>query len=168
MVEAAAPRPRDVGDHPIQNLAALFVGIEVLINEVPQKPPALRDPDSIGALNRRNRLRIVLEIREKISHTRQAESHDYWILRGVNEFVDLAGGEAVVEMYEMRIRCELARNVAAEAPFLTTNCLASACRQVADCDCAPPTRSVVNRVALPAIWPQHDVSQRPIIALPRR
>ena len=58
MVEASASRSRDMGDHSIEHLATLLVGIEVLIQQVTQKAPALRNSERCGTSHVRRRLVI--------------------------------------------------------------------------------------------------------------
>ena len=104
MVKASASRAGYVSDHAIHHLPAFLVGVEILVDEVPQKASALRNPHRISAFYRRRRLRIVFQIRKKIAHRGQSHSHHCWVLRGIDQFVNLAGNKAAIEMNIMRIR----------------------------------------------------------------
>src|SRR5438270_1517146 len=118
MVEASTSRAGYVGDHAIHHLPALLVGIEVLVNKMPKKASALRDCYRINALYRRCCLRIVFQKREKIAHRCQPNFHDCWVLRGVDQLVNLARNKAAIEMKVMRIGSELPIDHVRKAPII--------------------------------------------------
>src|SRR5580704_6066054 len=60
MVETAAARARDVSNDAVHHLAALLVGVKVLVKKVPQKTAALRNANSVDALYGRGGLRLIL------------------------------------------------------------------------------------------------------------
>src|SRR5260370_6849400 len=103
MVKTAAAGAGHVSDHTIHHLAALLVGVEVLIKEVAQEAPALRYPYSVNSAHRSHSLGIVFQIGEKVAHRSQSQSHHSGILGHVNQLVDLAGNKTTVEMDEMRV-----------------------------------------------------------------
>src|SRR5437879_136845 len=97
MIEASPARSRYVRQHAIQHQAVIFIDVEILIYEVPQEAPCLRDPGSISALHWRNRLIAVLQIRDKITDSCQSKPHHNWILRRVNKFVNLSRMKSAVQ-----------------------------------------------------------------------
>ncbi len=113
MIEAASARAGDVSDDAVHHLAALLVGVEILVEKMTEKPPALRNTDSVDALYRRRGLRIVFQIGEKIADRSKAEASDDGIFRFVNDLINFAGLKSAIQMNEMRIgrrachpRCE--------------------------------------------------------------
>src|SRR6185437_7340874 len=52
MIEAASPSARHMGYDAIQHLPALLVGVEILIDKMPEKAPTLGNSNGIGALYR--------------------------------------------------------------------------------------------------------------------
>src|SRR5438105_9254284 len=108
MVEAASSRTGNMCDLAVHHLAALFVGVEILVNEVPQKASALRNSYGIHAFHRRSGLGIIFQIGKKIPNRRQSYAHHCRILGRVDQLIYLAGNETAVEMNVMRISLKFA------------------------------------------------------------
>ena len=72
MIETASAGSGNVSDSSVHYLPALFVGVEILIEKMAEKAPALRDSDGINAMNRRGGLRIVFQVREEIANSGEA------------------------------------------------------------------------------------------------
>src|SRR6185312_1281424 len=103
MIETAATRARHVRNHAVHNLAAFFVGVEILIKKEPQKASALGNPNGINALHWRGSLRIIFQKRKKIPDCYQPYSHHGGIFAAIHHFINLAGNETGVYMDEMWI-----------------------------------------------------------------
>src|SRR3954471_24081792 len=101
MVEASASRSRHVRDYAIHHLPALLIGVEVLIDKVPQKAPALRDSYGVSALYRRCCLRIIFQVRKEIAHRGQTYADNRGIFRRIDEFINPARNKSAVQMNVM-------------------------------------------------------------------
>src|SRR5436190_20751243 len=97
MIEVAAARAGHVRIDGVEDLAALLVGIESFVYEMPEKTSALRDAEPVGALRRGHSVRIVFAVCDEIANCGKTASDDCRILRGVNQLVDFSGNEAAVE-----------------------------------------------------------------------
>ena len=82
----------------IERHAALFVGVESLIEKIAQEAAVLRDAFAVNATGWRDGLRIVFGIGSKIADCGEAEPGYDWILRDVNIFVDFAWLKAAPQM----------------------------------------------------------------------
>jgi len=79
MIEAAAACPGDMRDDSVHHLAALFVGVEVLVEKMAEKAPTLRNAYRVNALHRCGGLRIVFQIGEEIADGGEAEADNHGI-----------------------------------------------------------------------------------------
>ena len=79
VIEATDARTRDVDQQAIENLAAVFIGIETLVNKMAQEAARLRNAQRVSPLRASHRGRIVFEIRDEVAYSRQAQSNHYWI-----------------------------------------------------------------------------------------
>jgi len=74
MIETASACAGNVSDDAVHHLTALLVGVEILIEKMTEKAPALGNADSVDALNGRCGLRIVFQIGKKIADSSEAEA----------------------------------------------------------------------------------------------
>src|SRR5580704_7734933 len=73
MIEAAPARTSNVSDDAVHYLAALLVGIEVLVEKMAKKAAALRNSDSVNAMSFGGGFRIVFQVGKEIADSREAE-----------------------------------------------------------------------------------------------
>src|SRR5208337_2873021 len=98
VVEAAAASSGHVGENAVERDASVFVGIEPLIEKVPQKAAVLRYAFAIDALRWSQRVGSVLGVGSKIANGRESAAGHDGVGNNVNIFVDLAGLKAAVQM----------------------------------------------------------------------
>src|SRR5258706_15494149 len=99
-------------EHAVEDLTSLFIGVEALVDEMPQEAATLRDAETVRHFQRGDGRRIVLAVTDEVADGRQAGANDSGVFCGVDDFVDLAGDEATVEVDGQRID---------EAPLLSGN-----------------------------------------------
>src|SRR5579859_1138304 len=117
MVKASSSRACHVSDHAVHHLTTLLIGIEVLVDKVPQKAPALRNSNGIRSLHRRSGLLIVFQVGEKIANRGQSNTNNGGVLCRIDEFVNLARNKPAIEMNVMRIIFELAIHSVSKTPL---------------------------------------------------
>jgi len=157
MIEAAPACARNVGYHAVHHLPALLVRVEILIEKVPEKAPALRYAHGISSLHRSCGLRIIFQIGKKIAHGRQSHACHYRIFSRVDQFVNLAGLKATLQLDKPAF--------VSKAPFFARNRLARTIRRVTSGKDIQRARWIVYGVTLPAIWAKLEMSQWHLIPL---
>ena len=135
-IEAAAAGAGHVRHDAVEHLAAPLVFVEPIVQVRPQEAPALRHAERNRALDRprRNRQRIgrrVFQVRDHVAHGRGTHAHDGRILRFVNDFVDLAGLEAAVEIHARQVGHDLSIRETRELPVAPRDEAARALDRVA-------------------------------------
>src|SRR5215471_1494600 len=98
MIETAVPAARDVRVDGVENLPIFFVGVEALIDEMPQVAARLRDAETQGAFDRSHVIALVFQIRDQIARRRQPQSNDRRVLRAIDNLVNLARLETGFEI----------------------------------------------------------------------
>src|SRR5580692_3685392 len=86
MIETPSPRSRYVRPHAVEHALPVFIRVESVIKKGPQKPPALRNPES----DRAPRLALLLHVRHIIANRRRTEPHHRGIFRRIHSFVNPA------------------------------------------------------------------------------
>ena len=123
VVEAAAACTGDVREHAIESDAAIFIGIESLIEKIAQEAAILRDAFAEHTRRRRDGVRRVLCIRGEVAYGGEAESGNDRIGDHVDIFVNAAGLEAAVEMDGPVARRELAIDRRGKLPLRSAGCV---------------------------------------------
>ena len=101
MVERAAPGAAHLIDDAVENDATLLVGVEALIQEMPEEASRLRDAPPDGETHPAERVFLlgggVLEEADEVARAREAAAHDARVLAAVDDVVDESRLEAAVE-----------------------------------------------------------------------
>jgi hypothetical protein len=118
MVEAATSGPGRVHQHAVEHLAPGLVGVEPLVKEVPQEPPALGHAERDGARDRELRARVVAGPGDEVADGGQADTDDDRVASAVDQLVHLAGLETPVQLDPRRVVDGPAVLDAREAPAL--------------------------------------------------
>ena len=121
-VETAPAGARNMCHHAVERLAMALVLVEPVVHVGPEEAAALRDAEGDGAVNRAcgNRPRVgrtVLEHRDRVTNRRRADAGDRWILRPVDDLVDLAGLEPSLQIDARGIRRSRSIGEAGELPI---------------------------------------------------
>src|SRR5207247_11100004 len=94
MVEAPAPGAGRVHEQAVEHLASRLVGVEALIDQMPQEPAGLRDTEAEGPADPKRTGLVVLGVRHHVPHRGETHADDHRVARTVDELVDLAWLEA--------------------------------------------------------------------------
>src|SRR3954469_6537367 len=108
IVEATASGTGNVRQNSVERDAALFVGIESLIEQVAEKSPVLRNSFSVHTNGRCDCIRSVLGIGREIADGCETQASNDGIGNNVHVFVDLPGLETAVEVNVTIAEFELA------------------------------------------------------------
>src|SRR5204862_342918 len=99
MVEAPAPGAGRVHEQAVEHLASRLVGVEALIDQMPQEPAGLRDTEAEGPADSKRTGLVVLGVRDHVPHRGETHADDHRVARTVDELVDLAWLEASSAKY---------------------------------------------------------------------
>ncbi len=119
MVETAAAGSGNVRENAVDGDAAVFVGVETLVEEVAEEAAVLGDAFGDDARGGSDGVRGTFCVRGKIAEGGEAEAGDDGIFDDVDVFVDAAGGEAAVEMDGAIAGRDFAVDGCGELPFRT-------------------------------------------------
>ncbi len=162
MVEAPPPRPGDMRDHPVENLTPFFVGIEVLIQEMTEKSPALRYSERFRAADRHRRLGVVFEIGDEISRRGEAQASDHRGFRGVDQLVD-PRFESGLQMHESQVVDQFPVDLARKLPLPGRNPPALPARRIPDREGVARMARIGPRVFHAADAADDEVAERMIL-----
>src|SRR5882724_5313557 len=130
MIETPSPGAGHMRDDAIHHPPPLLVGIEILIQEMPQESPALRNPHRIHTPHRSRGLRVVFKIRKEIADRRQPGAHNRRIFRLIYDLVNLPGLKSTVQMNEVWIVHQLPVNGMRKAPLVAEDGLPCSSRRI--------------------------------------
>src|SRR5207244_6235635 len=119
--------------------------IETLVNKMAQEATRLRNAQRVSPLRVDHRGRVVFEIRDKISHARQAQSNHYWIFDYVYQLIDPARLESALQINKSIARSDAAVDAVRETPFDLRNDAPFAGRRLAH-------SQNVSRIAFVSDW----------------
>ncbi len=134
VVEAPDPAAGHVDQETVEDLPAPLVGVEPLVQELPQQPAGLGDPEADRVAGGERAARLVLRVTHRVANDGQAEARDFGVLAPVDQFVDLAGLESLRSVDEPGVRYGLAAVVGAgKAPGRLRDHAAGGVSSVAHC-----------------------------------
>ena len=105
----------------VEGDAALFVGIESLIEQVAEKSTILRNPFSIDTNGRCDRIRSVLGIGREIADGCETQASNDGIRNNIDVFVNLPGLETALQVNVTIAELDLAVYHMPELPFRSGN-----------------------------------------------
>ena len=105
-VEVGAAGAGDVRHHAVEDPAALFVGVESVVQEQPQEPAALRRAEDVevSAARRHHRAVAVFHRRGDIANRGQTDAGHRRILRAIAQLVNSSGLESRGERHPRATR----------------------------------------------------------------
>src|SRR5438876_12170868 len=90
MVEAPAPGAGRVHEQAVEHLASRLVGVEALIDQLPQEPAGLRHTEGEGPADHKWTGIVVLGVRHHVPHRGETHADDHRLPRTVDVLVELA------------------------------------------------------------------------------
>src|SRR5262249_15696433 len=95
---AAGPGASDMGDHAIEGAAIRFVGVEALVEKLPQEAPVLRGTEGISITRRDRPAWLVLHRQCHVAQCRKSEARNDGALRLVAQLVEMPRLVAILEI----------------------------------------------------------------------
>ena len=83
-------------EHSIEGLPPPLIGVETLIEEMPEKTAGLRNTEGDPVVDRKNRIEIIFGVRDHVPDGCEAESHESGIRSLIHQFIDVSGFESPI------------------------------------------------------------------------
>src|SRR5439155_9103956 len=117
IVEAAAPGPRHMRQHPVQRNTPFFICVETLIHKIAQETTVLRNAFAVDASRGRDGIRRVFCIGSEVAYRCKADAGHNRVSDDVDVFVDLPRLESSVQTNVPVARLQLATDGMGKLPF---------------------------------------------------